>query len=42
MEKLNDEKFLKDDGNSEQIAILNKVADFDKFIYDNTLKLKNY
>lgn len=36
LDKLSDEKFLKNEGTTEQIKILEKTSDLDKYILENT------
>lgn len=42
IDKLQDERFIKEEGSIEQIEILERVAEIDKFINENNLKLKTY
>lgn len=42
IEKLLSDHMISQDGTQEQIDILNKIPEYDKFIYENTLKLKTF
>lgn len=42
LKRLQNEEMLSGEGTQEQIEILNQVPEYDKIIYESTLKIKNF
>jgi hypothetical protein len=40
--KLSDDRIFKEEGSTDQIEILERIPELEKFISENTLKLKSY